>query len=380
MDSVLPHAPPAYRRIGILCQQLPSQHATTNELSAGAVAQQSQRAPPPPPPFPQGGVTVGVLHVAYPLQAVIESRAAELPGIKHVFQESSVESMVKRMGEVDVLMVSGSWDDALLEGASKLKWIQAIGVGYNQFPLETLRAKGIVLSNAVGVNSPAVAEHALALMLSFARKLHTQRDNQHKKHWRPMISVIEDREIELGGRTVCVVGLGAIGEGVARLCKAFGMRVVGTKGRGSDGYRGAADVVYAPEELAEALPGADFVVLCCPLNDATTGLIGTAELGTMKASAVLVNCARGAVVDEAALVGALQDNMNDGSQGIAGAALDVTVEEPLAASSALWSMEQVVITSHTAGETDLYEARLVDIVAENMANWQSGEPFVHRVC
>eukprot|EP01052_Picozoa_sp_SAG31_P032705 SAG31_NODE_3613_length_4067_cov_1.304183_5_plen_113_part_00 len=110
------------------------------------------------------------------------------------------------------------------------------------------------------------------------------------------------------------------------------------------------------------------------LNEATTGLIGAKELDGMKDSAVLVNCARGAVVDEKALAAALA------SGSISGAALDVTVEEPLSESSPLWDMEQVVITSHTAGETDLYEARLVDIVVENMKRWQAGKPFIHRIC
>jgi D-2-hydroxyacid dehydrogenase (NADP+) len=109
------------------------------------------------------------------------------------------------------------------------RYIQSIGVGYNQFPLEELQERGIVLCNAVGVNSPAVAEHALALMLSVSRKIFEARDNQHKKNWPPYNGDPTAREFELSGKTVGVVGLGAIGEGVARLCKAFGCRVIGTK-------------------------------------------------------------------------------------------------------------------------------------------------------
>ena len=109
------------------------------------------------------------------------------------------------------------------------RYIQSIGVGYNQFPLEELQERGIVLCNAVGVNSPAVAEHALALMLSVSRKIFEARDNQHKKNWPPYNSDPTAREFELSGKTVGIVGLGAIGEGVARLCKAFGCHVIGTK-------------------------------------------------------------------------------------------------------------------------------------------------------
>jgi phosphoglycerate dehydrogenase-like enzyme len=112
--------------------------------------------------------------------------------------------------------VSGFWDDAMLDHAPRLRYIQSIGVGINQFPLERLRERGIVLCNAVGVNSPAVAEHALALMLAISRRLGEARDNQHKGDWRPYISDPAAREFELRGKTVAVVGLGAIGEGVAR--------------------------------------------------------------------------------------------------------------------------------------------------------------------
>jgi phosphoglycerate dehydrogenase-like enzyme len=250
-----------------------------------------------PPAIGDGGasgLTIGICHGAYPVVPVLQKR---LPHITSVFQEWSLDAMLPRMSEVDILCVSGFWDDAMLENATKLKYIQSIGVGYNQFPLGELEKRGIVLSNAVGVNSPAVAEHAIALILSISRKLSCARDNQHRKHWRSYISDPLAREFELRGRTVGIVGLGAIGTGVARLAKAFGCTVLATKGNPAT-HDSVADTVLPPAGLPQLLTESDFVVLTCPLSEATTGLIGAAELSMMKESASLINCARGAVVDE----------------------------------------------------------------------------------
>lgn len=313
-------------------------------------------------------LTIGVCHVAYQIEPVIRKRLPEV----RVFQEYSTAAMRPRMPEIDVLAVSGAWHDALLDDADKLKWIQAIGVGYNQFPLDELKRRGIRLSNAVGVNANAVSEHALALMLALARRLPEARDNQHRKHWRQMISDPLAREDEIGGKTLGIVGLGAIGNRLASFAKAFGMRVLGTKGNPAT-YEGAADQVLPPDRLGEVLDTADFVVLSCPLQPETTGLIGTAALRRMKPSAYLINVARGQVVVEDELIAALR------AGEIAGAALDVTVAEPLQADSPLWEMPNVLITPHTGGETSLYEQRLVDIMVENVRRWERGEPFIHQV-
>jgi phosphoglycerate dehydrogenase-like enzyme len=313
-------------------------------------------------------LTIGVCHSAYQIEPVIRERLPEV----RVFQEFSTAAMQPRMPEVDVLAVSGAWHDSLLEQATRLKWIQSIGVGYNQFPLDELKRRGIRLSNAVGVNANAVSEHAVALILALARRLPEARDNQHKKHWRAMIGNPQAREDELSGKTLGVIGLGAIGNRLATFGKAFDMHVIGTKGNPAS-YQGVADNVLPPERLGELLDTADFVVLCCPLKPETTHLIGTAELQRMRPSAYLINVARGPVVAEDELIAALR------AGEIAGAALDVTVDEPLAPDSPLWAMPNVLITPHTAGETSLYEKRLVDIMVENLRRWEHGEPFIHRI-
>ena len=264
-----------------------------------------------------------------------------------------------------MLVVSGLWNNALLDRAPKLRFIQSIGAGTDQFPKDELAKRGIRLASARGVNYRAVSEHAMALILALARRLPEARDNQAKRVWRGMIGDLAGREDELGGKTLVIVGLGQIGGRLAELARAFEMRVIGLRRNPAAG--GPADAVRSMGDLPAVLPEADFVALTCPLTPETEGLIDAAALGRMKPSAYLVNVARGRVVDEAALVAAL------GAHRIAGAGLDVTVEEPLAASSPLWDMPQVLITPHTAGETRRYEDNVIEILRDNLARLWAGE-------
>src|SRR5262249_13712194 len=228
-----------------------------------------------------------------------------------------------------------------------LRFIQAIGAGTDQFPREELARRNIRLASAHGVNYRAVSEHAMALILALSRRLPEARDNQAKRVWRGMIGDPLQREDELGGKTLLIVGLGQIGGRLAQLAKAFDMRVTGLR-RDPAAGRGAADAVHTVSELKSLLPEADFVALTCPLTRETENLINAEALRRMNPSAYLINVARGRVVDEVALVGALA------TRRIAGAGIDVTTEEPLAASSPLWGMKDVIITPHTAGETRCY--------------------------
>ena len=206
----------------------------------------------------------------------------------------------------------------------------------------------------------------MALILALSRRLPEARDNQAKRLWRGMIGDPARREDELGGKTLLIVGLGQIGGRLALLAKAFDMRVVGLR-RNPVAGRGASDAVHSMNELMALLPEADFVALTCPLTEETENLVDAAAFARMKPSAHLVNVARGRVVDEAALVDALA------TRRIAGAGIDVTVEEPLAASSPLWGMEHVVITPHTAGETRRYEDNVIEILRDNLDRLWRGE-------
>jgi phosphoglycerate dehydrogenase-like enzyme len=301
-------------------------------------------------------------HVAYRLH----ERFSSLNTGVHSFAVRDPETLEKRVGEADVLVISGLWQNGLLDRATKLRFIQAIGAGTDQFPHAKLAKRSIRLASARGVNYRAVSEHAMALILALSRRLPEARDNQGKRIWRGMIGDLSQREDELGGKTLLVVGLGQIGGRLAQLAKAFDMRVVGLR-RDPAAGRGAADAVYVMAELKTLLPEADFVALTCPLTDETEKLLGAEAFGQMKPSAYLVNVARGRVVDEAALVEALA------ARRIAGAAIDVTVEEPLAPNSPLWGMGQVLLTPHTAGETRHYEDNVIAILRDNLGRLWRGE-------
>jgi phosphoglycerate dehydrogenase-like enzyme len=311
---------------------------------------------------PTDQLTICFAHVAYQLH---ERFSALDVGIDS-FAVRDPEKLDDRVGEADVLVISGLWHDGLLGRAGKLRFIQAIGAGTDQFPLDELKKRGIRLASARGVNYRAVAEHAMALILALSRRLPEARDNQAKRVWRGMIADLSRREDELGGKMILVVGLGQIGGRVAQLAKAFDMRVVGLRRNPSAG-RGAADAVHVMGEFKSLLPEADFVALTCPLTKETENLVDAEALARMKASAYLVNVARGRVVDEAALVEALA------ARRIAGAGIDVTVEEPLAPNSPLWGMEHVLLTPHTAGETRRYEDNVIEILHDNLGRLRRGE-------
>lgn len=307
-------------------------------------------------------LTICFAHVAYRMGERFALRDTGL----NWFELRSPDELKARIAEVDVLLCSGLWRNELIPLAPRLALIQSISAGTDQYAREALGAAGIRVASAQGANERAVAEHAIALILALARKLPQARDNQSAKHWRGMIGEIARREDELGGKTLVIVGLGRIGARLAQLARAFDMKVIGIRRDVSKG-NGAAHRVVKDEALLSVLPEADFVALTCPLTPATENLIDAKALAAMKPSAYLVNVARGKVVDEPALVAAL------GRGSLAGAALDCVWQEPLAADSALWGVPNVLVTPHTAGETQRYEDNVIDLLLENLDRLWRGE-------
>src|SRR2546423_10883820 len=183
-------------------------------------------------------LTICLAHVAY---RMAERFAARNTGIRH-FQVNSLEELTVKIADADVVSVSMMWRNNLISRAPKLKFIQSISAGTDQYQREALKAAGIRLASAQGENARAVAEHAMSLILAMSRQLHFARDNQAKHHWRGMISDLSNREDELGGKTLLVVGLGRIGSHLAGLARALRMRVIAIKS--SSGRRGenAGDV------------------------------------------------------------------------------------------------------------------------------------------
>ncbi len=305
---------------------------------------------------------VGFAHVAYRLGERARARALPLRFVE-VRDRAGLEGVI---GELEVLVISGLWRDELLDKAPKLRFVQSISAGTDQYGKEALRARGVRLASAAGVNANAVAEHAIALLLALTRLVPEAVRNQERRFWRGMIGALDRREQELTGKTLLLVGVGRIGGRIAALATALGMRVVAVRRDPAAGAGGAHEV-HGLSELDGLLPTADVLLLACPLTPETADLIDARRLALLKPGALFVNVARGRCVVEPALLEALA------SGRLAAAAIDVAREEPLPPDSPLWAAPNLLITPHTAGETRSYEDRVLDLLVENLARLRRGE-------
>ncbi|MFC4359132.1 D-2-hydroxyacid dehydrogenase [Halobium salinum] len=236
--------------------------------------------------------------------------------------------------------------------AENLDYFACIYAGTGHLPMEEFESRGVAVTNASGVHGPNIAEHAIGAMLAFARDFPRAFRRKERREWRSFPTH------ELMDSTVAVVGLGAIGQATVERLDAFGVHTVGVRHSPEKG--GPTDEVYGFDELHSAVVDADYTVLACPLTDETEGLVGDGAFQTMPTDAVLVNVARGKVVDTDALVSALRGN------DIRGAALDVTDPEPLPEDHELWGFDNVLVTPHNAGHTPEYFERMADILVRNL--------------
>ncbi|WP_095588160.1 D-2-hydroxyacid dehydrogenase [Actibacterium ureilyticum] len=304
-------------------------------------------------------------HGAYDMKRIFDATAHGI----NTMQVSNYADLESALPEADVLVVSGLWKNDLLKHAPKLRYIQSVSSGTNQYDTNALQGHGIRLASGQGVNRNAVSEHAIGLLLSLTRRLAFARDNQHAAFWRAEQTDPMQREDELPGKTMVIVGTGGIGDRIAKLAQAFDMTVIGVRRDPAKG-KGAADEVHSFKDLHSVLPRADVLVLSCPLTDETRNIIDAKALAQLKRTALFINVARGACVDEGALVQALRDNR------IAGAGLDVTATEPLPADSPIWRMQNVVLTPHAAGETRLYERNVLSLLNRNLDRLWAGESTI----
>lgn len=252
------------------------------------------------------------------------------------------------------------------EATRRLRWVQLAAAGANNVLTPEFLKTDIILTTAAGVHPIQISEHVFAMMLMFARRMHEYLAAQAEARWTkdPV-----GRMDELYEKTVGIVGLGHIGREVAHKAKAFGMRVLATRRNLDQAAPADVDDLLPSEQLHELLRASDYVVLAVPLTRETVGLIGERELKLMKPTAFLVNIARGAVIDQAALIEALSEGR------IAGAGLDTFEVEPLPEDSPLWQMPNVIITPHTAGTTPRYWERATDLFCDNLGRYLAGKPL-----
>ncbi len=248
--------------------------------------------------------------------------------------------------------------------SGQLKWVHSSAAGVDHPIFQQIMDAGATLTHSPGLHGKPIAQYVIGYMLRHAKRMAAHAEAQARHDW-----TREIESVELTRRTLGIVGYGGIGSEIARLATAFEMRVVGSKRTPIEDPN--LDELLGPDQLHELLAQSDYVALACPLTDETRGLIGAAEFAVMKDDAVLINIARGGVVDEEALIAA----MNGGQ--IAGAVLDVVGEEPLPAESPLWDLPNVVITPHDSGSTDLGLSRAIDEWLKNLARYVRGEELLH---
>jgi phosphoglycerate dehydrogenase-like enzyme len=260
-----------------------------------------------------------------------------------------------------------------LAAAHKLKWIHVTAAGVTHLIRPDVKSSGIVLTNSRGIHAIPMTEHVIGMMVAMAHKFPDAFRYQAKHYWAQQeIWDGPPRPSELHGATLLLVGLGAIGSELARVAKAFGMRVLAVT-RSGRGNAALAERIVPVTQLDGVLPEADYVVIAAPDTPATRHMIGVKQLAAMKRSAFLVNVARGTLVDEEAMIAALKDHR------IAGAALDVTTEEPLPPESPLWTLENVFITPHTSSATEGLWLRQTELLTVNLERWFAGRELINRV-
>ncbi|GAB4538091.1 MAG: D-2-hydroxyacid dehydrogenase [Anaerolineae bacterium] len=282
--------------------------------------------------------------------------------------------------DVEVLYTMSALPDPAR--APNLRWVQLHSAGVNHVLDTPLWASDILITTVSGIHAPTMAEYTLMMMLAFAHRLRRMLDYQARGEW-PSGRWQKFVPQELRGATLGIVGYGNIGQEIGRLAHAFGMRVLGVRRRQARnqlkyelpelGGGHEPDQWYSPDQLPQMLAVCDYVALTVPYTTATHHLIDEGALRAMKPTAVLINIARGAVVDEAALVRALREGW------IAGAALDVFEREPLPEDSPLWTMENVILSPHVAGFSPHYDERATTLFAENLRRYLAGEALINQV-
>jgi D-2-hydroxyacid dehydrogenase (NADP+) len=257
--------------------------------------------------------------------------------------------------------------------AEQLRWVHCSGHAVGHFPLAELTARSIIVTNSRGVQSVPIAEHVMACLLALARQLPKTLSDQQQRAWRPNALTGQASPWLLAGRTLGIIGTGTIGEAIATRATAFGMRVIGIRRNPSRGVPSGFDEVLGPAEGNRLLAVADVVVIAAPFTAETHRLVDAAAIQTMKPGAIVINVARGQLIDEPELARALA------SGRLGGAALDVFTTEPLPVDSPFWSMPNVIVTPHNSGFRGGHFDAVIDLFSENLIRYERGVDLLNVV-
>jgi len=288
-------------------------------------------------------------------------RAAAL-GAKAVVADT--DQLAAELSDADVFY--GYHSPEVFAGAPKLKWIQSSAAGLDKILVPELVNRGLVITNASGIHASAVAECAWALTLTIGRCLHTfeRQQRDHVWKWGPLYDMFDG--------TAGIIGLGGIGRQYARVARAFDMRVIAVDPHVREKPDTVAEL-WPMDRLSDLLRQSDVVLVSCPYTPETRYLINRDGLALMKPTAIIVNIARGGIIDEAALIDALKAGK------LAGAGLDVTETEPLPADSPLWDTPNLVISPHCGGISSHRMRKLIEFFCENLRRYQAGQPLLNLV-
>ncbi len=301
--------------------------------------------------------------------------ASELMDIEDSYPDLEIVSatthseILEAVPDCEAIIYWGFDIATIVRTGTKLKWMQSMSAGVEGFvSVPEMMERDILLTNAKIIQGPEIADHVMALLLNLTRDLKFYNE-QMATGWNRAQRL---PHVELRAKTALVMGLGGIGTQVAERCFAFGMRVIAVDPKDIP-YMRSVDYLGKPEDLHELLPQADVVISCVPRTHESEGMLGRKEFDLMKEGVYVINVSRGAIIDTDALVEALK------SGKVRGAGLDVTDPEPLPADHPLWSMPNVTITPHMAGDSDAIQGRRIALFRDNIIRYMEGRPLRHVV-
>jgi phosphoglycerate dehydrogenase-like enzyme len=301
-----------------------------------------------------------------------ERLANEFP-VLQVVQRNSYDGIESELRDAEVIFTI-SLRPEQFAAAHNLRWIQAPTAAVHQFLFPELINSDVLLTNATEVHGPVVAEHVVAMIFALAKKVPQAAVLQRQRVWGQETMWNEKPHLrEIAGATLGLIGVGSIGRRVAKMASALGMRVIAVREHVEKGTPEGVETVFPTSDLNKLLGQSDYVVVAAPLIPATDGLIGAAQLAVMKPEACLINVGRGPQVDSVALAEALR------AHKIGGAALDVFDHEPLPPDSPLWSLDNLLITPHTAGLTEKLWHRHYELFSDNLRRYLAHQPLQYVV-
>ena len=282
------------------------------------------------------------------------------------------EEALSAIESADVALAS-RLSPAMVEHARHLRWVHSTAAAVGILPLKELAAREILVSNSRGIQAPAMAEFVIGGLLVLARRFHLMLAAQRERRWSQNELTTDVWPWSVRGQAMTIVGLGTIGQEVARRAHAFGMRVTGIRRRVDQPKPSFVDRIAGPDELDDTLRGCDVLVIAAPFIAETDRLMGRERLAMLNRGAVIINVARGQIIDETALIAALE------SGHLGGAVLDVFKREPLDPASPLWALPNVIISPHVSGVRPDHWDEVIDLFSENLRRFERGDPLLNLV-